>query len=202
MHGNASFNCGPVLDAYKKSKVQALALEPGESFKKNGIKFTATNAQHVEAVDGVQRLEDTCIGYRVDTPYGSIGVTGDTEWHPRLLEDFAGVDLLIAYVTQEAERAGTSTQKDYGLTQPSRFHRQFLGETGVAALLLHLKPRFGAILTDFGDQLKSPEGDYDLIPQRLVSRLEQKVNIRAPIKAAVPGLVVYLDGESISYEYW
>jgi len=198
--GHRDFDCGPLLDKYKKRVVRALALEPGMSVRIKDVEIRATYAKHVEAVDGERRLEDSCLGYKIITRHGVLGITGDTEWHPRLAEDFAGADLIIAYVTQEAERAGSRTQKDYGLTIPNEFHRQFLGELGVAELSKNLKPPKGVILTDFGDQLKSPGGDYDIMPGMMAARLEEEVGV--PMKAAAPGMVVHMDRTSLSFEYW
>ena len=188
--GAKDFDCGPIVDKYKKNQVNVCALSRGDSFQLGNVKIIGTSSKHVEAIDNGKFLQDSCIGYRIDTKNLSVGITGDTEWHSNLINDFEGVDLIIAYIVQESERSGTSTQKDYGLEKASKYHRQFLGEEGVVRLAQLIKPQLGIILTDFGDQMKSPDGSYSLISGIIADRVYNRINRLIPIIPAEEGLTI------------
>jgi len=190
INGEQQFDCGPILDKYKKNIVKNYGLDRGESIFLDGIKFTATSSKHVESVNNGKFLQDSCIGFKIETDHLSIGITGDTEWHSDLAKDFQGVDIIIAYIVQESERAGTSTQKDYGLNKKIEYHRQFLGEEGVIELAKQVKPELGIIITDYGDQMKSPDGHYHFIPKIIADRIYQRINGIVPIIPAEKGLTI------------
>jgi len=190
IYGEKDFDCGPIVDKYKKNQVNVYGLSRRESIKFDHLTISGTTSKHVEAVDKRNVLKDSCLGFRIDTKDLSIGITGDTEWHPDLIDDFKGVDLIIAYIVQESERAGTSTQKNYGLEKASKYHRQFLGEEGVIKLAQTIRPELGIIITDFGDQMKSPDGKYDVIPRTIANRILNRIDGLTPIIPSEEGLSI------------
>jgi len=197
--GANDFDCGPIVDKYKKNQVKVYSLFPGEIIRIDNVSISATTSRHVEAVDKNNFLKDSCIGFRIDTKNLSIGITGDTEWCPELIDDFKDIDLVIAYIVQESERACTSTQKDYGLEKATKYHRQFLGEEGVVKLAECIKPRLGIIITDYGDQMKSPNGEYNEIPKIIADRIHQRINGTVPIIPAKAGLTINIDKTNDKY---
>ena len=48
------------------------------------------------------------------------------------------------------------------------------------------------ILTDFGDQLKSPGGGYDVIPRAIARRISDRIEGRFEVVAAGEGMVLEL----------
>jgi len=201
INGAQDFDCGPILDKYKKKQVKFYGLSRGDSLKIGNLTIFATSSKHVEAVNNGNFLKNSCIGFRIDSKELSIGVTGDTEWHSTLIDDFNGVDLIIAYIVQESERAGSSTQKNYGLeTAKKKSHRQFLGEEGVVSLAQHIKPQSGIIITDFGDQMKSPCGQYNEISYKIAKRIFEKINGIVPIIPAKEGLSIKVANKKVYIE--
>jgi len=182
--GNPKFNQGPRLDKYKKAKIDVQSLNPGERICLEDITVRATRAIHIEAFDPITRKSGgNCIGFVVETPFGSIGITGDTEYYDSMADEFSDVDYLVAYVVQERSRTEAEPERysagdiAKGKEAP---HAQFLGEVGVEKLLKEIKPRV-CMLTHYGDQLATFMNGklvYKDIPRAIAKRIGNNTNVR------------------------
>lgn len=184
LRGNFKFDQGPRLDKYKKAKIDVHSLNPDERVDLEDITIRATRAIHTEAFDPITRRSGgNCIGFVVETPFGSIGVTGDTEYYDSMADEFSDVDYLVAYVVQERSRAkGEPERYSAGdiVTGKEAPHAQFLGELGVEKLLKEIKPRV-CMLTHYGDQLATFMNRklvYKDIPEAIAKRIENNSGVR------------------------
>ncbi|ENN96389.1 hypothetical protein J422_02914 [Methanocaldococcus villosus KIN24-T80] len=85
-----------VISNYHKSKLElAKPLYPGEEIKIYDCKIKATHTKHGDPFG---------IGFRLETVFGEIGYTSDTEFFPKLIEDFDGVRILIANIVREKNK--------------------------------------------------------------------------------------------------
>ena len=182
--GNPDFDQGPRLDKYKKAKFDVHSLDIGERIDLEDITIRATRAIHIEAFDPITRKSGgDCIGFVVETPFGSIGITGDTEYFGSMADEFSDVDYLVAYVVQERSRAKGEPER-YSADDIAKGkeapHAQFLGEVGVEKLLKEIKPKV-CMLTHYGDQLATfvnGELVYKDIPEALAKRIENSTKVR------------------------
>ena len=185
VEGNPRFEQGPRFDKYKKAKVGTVqALRPGDSKKLGEITIKATKAIHIEAYDPITGEKGgDCLGFVIETPYGTIGITGDTEYHDSMIDDFHGIDYLSAYIVQERSRSQGAPERyndsDVGLGNQN-FHMQFLGELGVEKILNEIKPKC-CLLTHYGDQFATfIDGrlSYKEIPRVIAKRIENNTRVR------------------------
>ena len=181
MEGNPDFDQGPRLDKYRKAKLKlASSMNAGDSVKIDDITIRATKALHTEAYDPISKREsrDHCIGFVLETPYGVLGITGDTEYIDSLPEDFEGVDYLVANIVQERSRAGGEAERYSG--KLAALHSQFLGELGAEKLLSEVRPKV-CFLNHYGDQLATIEDGrvaYKSIPEAIAKRIEKKTKVK------------------------
>ena len=202
MRGHREFNRGSVLDLYQSECVTPIELAPGESSDLGIWKIAACPASHIEAVGQGREPIGNSLGYRFESRYGNIYITGDTEWCDTLPSSARGADVTIAFMTQEAERAGSTTQKSYGLSiAPRSSHRQFLGELGVIKLLKEAAPTKLLVISDLGDQLMAPCGSFEPLGQEIVERIRKASGYGGEIILAKPGLEVEITPGSCSYRY-
>jgi len=183
IHGNLKFDQGPRQDKYKKSKIFTYSVKPRDILKFDDITIRATEARHIEAYDPITKdFDGYCVGFVIETPYGTIGVTGDTEYYEGIEEEFSDVDYLVAYIVQERARASGEPER-YNKNElyiKKSLHTQFLGEIGVELLLKDLKPKC-CIITHYGDQLASIVNGrivYKDIPEVIAKRIEHNTGIR------------------------
>ena len=182
--GNRDFDQGPRLDKYKKAKFDVHSLDPGERIELEDIAIRATRAIHIEAFDPITRKSaGNCIGFVVETPFGSIGITGDTEYYGSMADEFSDVDYLVAYMVQERSRAeGEPERYSAGDNVKGKEapHAQFLGEVGVVKLLKEINPKV-CMLTHYGDQLATFMNGklvYKTIPEAIAKRIENNTGIK------------------------
>lgn len=202
--GNPDFNQGPRLDKYKKAKFDVHSLDPGERIDLEDITVRATRAMHIEAFDPITRKSGgNCIGFVVDTPFGCIGITGDTEYYRSMADEFSDVDYLVAYIVQERSRAKGEPERysagdiTKGKEAP---HAQFLGEIGVEMLLREIKPKV-CMLTHYGDQLATFMNGkivYKEIPEAIAKRIENNTGVRTI--ACLNGIIIKLKDKKIDVE--
>jgi L-ascorbate metabolism protein UlaG (beta-lactamase superfamily) len=194
--GNPDFDQGPRLDRYKKAKFDVHSLDSGERIDLEDITVRATRAMHVEAFDPITRRRGgNCIGFVVETPYGRIGITGDTEYYESIADEFSDVDYLVAYLVQERSRTNAEPERysagdiAKGKEAP---HAQFLGEIGVEMILKEIKPRV-CLLTHYGDQLATLMNGrlvYKVIPEAIARRIENTTGIKTI--ACLNGMIITL----------
>ncbi|MFC1741057.1 MBL fold metallo-hydrolase [Nanoarchaeota archaeon] len=186
LEGNKEFDQGPRLDKYKKAKLGTVkVMRPGDSHKAGEIIIKAVPAIHTESYDPESKShsDSDCVGYVIDTPNGTVGVTGDTEFFPALSESFNGTDHIVAYMVQEKSRSKGEAER-YEKENVSRekrvLHTQFLGEEGVLHLLAEVNPKT-CILTHHGDQLVTyadGKQQYVDIPQTIAKRIESSSGVK------------------------
>jgi L-ascorbate metabolism protein UlaG (beta-lactamase superfamily) len=182
--GNPDFDQGPRLDKYKKANFDVRSLDPGERIDLEDITVRATRAIHIEAFDPITRKGGgNCLGFVVETPFGSIGITGDTEYYQSMADEFSDVDYLVAYMVQERSRAEAEPERYStgdimkGKEAP---HAQFLGEIGVEMLLKEINPKV-CMLTHYGDQLATFMNKklvYRGIPEAVAKRIGNNTGVR------------------------
>jgi len=182
--GNPDFDQGARLDKYKKAKIDVQSLNPGERIDFGDITISATRAIHIEAFDPITRKSGgNCIGFVVETPFGSVGITGDTEYYDSMADEFSNVDYLVAYVVQERSRTEAEPERYSSgdiMKGKEAPHAQFLGEVGVEMLLREIKPKC-CMLTHYGDQLATFMNEklvYKDIPKALAKRIENNTKVR------------------------
>ncbi|WP_457612019.1 MBL fold metallo-hydrolase [Methanocaldococcus sp.] len=82
-----------VISKYHQSKLELVkALFPGEEIKVYDHIIRATHTKHGDPFG---------IGFRLKTIYGDIGYTSDTEFIPKLIEEFDGVRVLVANIVRK-----------------------------------------------------------------------------------------------------
>ena len=204
LRGNSKFDQGPRLDKYKKAKINVYSVIPDERVDLEDIPVRATRAIHVEAFDPITRKSGgNCIGFVVETPFGSIGISGDTEYYRSMADEFSDVDYLVAYMVQERSRTEAEPERysagdiAKGKEAP---HAQFLGEIGVEMLLEEIKPKV-CLLTHYGDQLatfmnvKNVKLVYKDIPEAIAKRIENNTGIRTI--ACLNGMMLNIKNNNI-----
>ena len=182
VEGNPRFEQGPRFDKYKKAKVETVqASRLGDSKKLGEIIIKATKAIHIEAYDPITGEKGgDCLGFVIETPYGTIGITGDTEYHDSMIDDFHDVDYLIAYIVQERSRSQGAPERYTIGSKDQKLHAQFLGELGVERILNEIKPKC-CFLTHYGDQFATfMDGrlTYKDIPEVIAKRIENNTKVR------------------------
>ena len=202
--GNPDFDQGPRLDKYKKAKIDVHSLNLGERVDLEDITVRATRAIHIEAFDPITRKSGgNCIGFVVETPFGSIGITGDTEYYGSMADEFSDVDYLVAYMVQERSRTEAEPERYSAgdiMKGKEAPHAQFLGETGVEMLLKEIKPKI-CMLTHYGDQLATFMNGrlvYKVIPEALAKRIEKNTGIKTT--ACLNGMKIGLKDKKIDVE--
>ncbi len=186
IYGNPKFDQGPRLDKYKKNKLKLVkALTPNKTQRIDDVEIKAIKAEHIEAYDPItNKKSDDCLGFVLETPYGTIGITGDTEYSYSMLDDFTDVDYLIAFIVEERSRAGGEPEryslKDINKIISGELHIQFLGELGVRGLIKEIKPTV-CLLTHYGDQMATFEDNilvYKSIPELVAKRIENDTGVK------------------------
>ncbi|HIE41447.1 MAG TPA: hypothetical protein EYP80_02160 [Candidatus Aenigmarchaeota archaeon] len=180
IEGNFAFEQGPRLDKYKKAAIKTYTLKQGDRVSLDNINVRATRAVHVEAFDPVTKnTANNCIGFVIETPFGVIGVTGDSEYYEAITNEFADVDYLIAYVVQERSRVEAERYSSVEIRSKVH-HTQFLGEIGVEKLLKEVKPKI-CFLTHYGDQFATLENGkliYKDIPIAIAKRIQNNTGVK------------------------
>lgn len=88
LNGNSRFERG--ISNYHQSRVgERHVLGPYDEINVNNWKLTATKTKH---------NDPETIGFKMETDDGIIGYTSDSEYMDSLIEDFDGVDFLIANI--------------------------------------------------------------------------------------------------------
>ncbi|MBA2868229.1 MBL fold metallo-hydrolase [Methanococcus maripaludis] len=88
LNGNSRFEKG--ISTYHQSRVgERQVLGPYDKININNWKLTATKTKH---------NDPETIGFKMETEDGLIGYTSDSEYIDSLIDDFDGVDFLIANV--------------------------------------------------------------------------------------------------------
>ncbi|ABR54560.1 conserved hypothetical protein [Methanococcus vannielii SB] len=88
LNGNKRFEKG--ISAYHQSRVfEKIVLKSGDFSKVQNWKITATSTKH---------NDPETIGFKLETDFGTIGYTSDSEYINSLSSDFESVDILIANV--------------------------------------------------------------------------------------------------------
>ena len=57
------------------------------------------------------------------------------------------------------------------------------------------------VLTDFGDQLKSPNGSFDVIPNKIAERVREATQTKSAVLPAAKGLVLELRDGTLHHSY-
>ena len=200
VNGNPRFDQGPRIDKYKKAKIDAYALRPGETLKIEDLTIKATKAFHVEAFDPVTgETGGNCIGFIVETPFGTICITGDSEYYDSMAEEYADADYLIAYIVQERSRVGSEPERFK--FRKRKMHSQFLGEVGVETLLSEVKPKI-CFITHYGDQLatfRNGKMVFKEIPEAIARRIEKNTGIKTI--ASLNGMTFHIENNALSVNW-
>jgi len=200
VNGNPKFGQGPRIDRYKKARISTYALHPGETLKIEDLTIKATKAIHVEAFDPVTgETGGNCIGFIVETPFGTIGITGDSEYYDSMAEECTDVDYLIAYIVQERSRV--SSEPERFKFRKRKMHSQFLGEAGVETLLSEVKPKI-CFITHYGDQLatfRNGKMVFKEIPEAIARRIEKNTGVKTI--ASLNGMTFHIENNALSVNW-
>ncbi|HDH88179.1 MAG TPA: MBL fold metallo-hydrolase [Desulfobacteraceae bacterium] len=200
VNGNPRFDQGPRIDKYKKAKINTYALHPGETLKIDDLTIKATKAIHVEAFDTVTgEVGGNCIGFIVETPFGTVCITGDSEYYDSMAEEYADADYLIAYIVQERSRIGSEPERFK--FRKRKMHSQFLGEVGVETILSEVKPKI-CFITHYGDQLATFRNGkivFKEIPEAIARRIEKNTGIKTI--ASLNGMTFHIEKNALSVNW-
>ncbi|MBW1603905.1 hypothetical protein JJV70_17705 [Streptomyces sp. JJ66] len=108
-------------------------IEPGTVYYTGGVKVTAFTVEH--------RDGNPAYGYRVDHAGKSVLLSGDTTYHPNVVEHGRGVDLLVHNVIafdEELTRSGKLKAVEEKLTTPEQAARVFSQARPRVAVFSHI----------------------------------------------------------------
>ncbi|MBA2852451.1 phosphoribosyl 1,2-cyclic phosphodiesterase [Methanococcus maripaludis] len=166
LNGNSRFEKG--ISTYHQSRVgERYVLAPYDKININNWELTATKTKH---------NDPETMGFKMETEDGLIGYTSDSEYIDSLIEDFDGVDFLIANVIRVK-----------GQKVPGHMCSNDIIEVINS---MNKKPKM-LIMYHMGMKMTDPDSEARYI--------SEKIDI--PVVPAKIGLKVILENKTCKFEY-
>jgi ribonuclease BN (tRNA processing enzyme) len=181
-YGNPGATCfGFTLPKYSwNGNVKVLYWKDIKTIRYDGITLDSVRSANLGDLVNVKSVEARhsgipSSGFVFSTPFGKFAYTGDTEFFPQLVDQYADADVLWLNLNT----LGLNSMTDYNSDVPVNNEpvKNHLGYVGVCQLIDSVKPKV-AIVAHFGSQLSTKVEDIQRVLRKRFSG--QKTFIYCP----------------------